>query len=100
MVSNIRNMKGNLKNPKGLIMKIRARDPDGNMVHKNEFVMSDLKSVERELRVWKDNFGTPSRVFQKLLFKPVNQEDLDIIKEQVQKRIAKDKETLRKALSK
>ena len=51
------NLKGNLRNTRDSIIKIRIRDRNGIPQHSAEFRLDDKSSLIRELRILKDKFG-------------------------------------------
>lgn len=92
-----KHVKGNLRRSRGIIIKVRARDNNGVVLHKGEFSISDEKNVERELITWKDSFGVPSRIFDKVAKQKYNLDDYEMIKEQMKKSIEESKEKIKKA---
>ncbi len=91
---------GNLRGTNGIIVKIRCRDRNGRNVHKNQFSVDDHKSVERELRTWKDKLGVPLSSFKNIVSNPIDQEELSNIRRMMQKDINESNEKMKKALQK
>ncbi len=90
----------NLRGTNGSILKIRSRDRSGRNIHKSQFSTDDTKSVERELRIWKDKLGVPLSAFTNILKKPFDDEELANVKKLMQKDIVESNGKTKKALSK
>jgi len=90
----------NLRGTSGSIIKIRSRDRSGRNIHRSQFSTDDTKSVERELRIWKDKLGVPMSVFASVLKKPFDDEELANVKKLMHKDIVESNDNTKKALSK
>lgn len=88
----------NLRGTNGIIIKIRCRDRNGRNVHKNQFSVDDRKSVERELRTWKDKLGVPLDSFRNIVNNPIDDEELQNIREMMKKDIQKGNEEIKEFL--
>ena len=87
-----------LRKTNGVIVKIRSRDRSGKLMHKNEFSLDDSKRVENELRVWKDKFGVPVKVFNDVV-SGVNQEDFDDLRGLMKRRAEESREKVKRSMS-
>ena len=90
----------NLKGTRGSIIKIRSRTRDGRNIHKSQISIDDTKSVERELRIWKDKLGVPISAFANVLKNPIDEEELKNVREMVKKSIVISNEKVKNSLSK
>ena len=94
---------GNLRNTKGLIIKIRARDRNGRLLHKNEFSTDDEKRTEGELRTWRDKLGVSNSIFKKISQTTFYNEDFEdaqqLVREKMQDKIKRDKEVIQRAFN-
>lgn len=71
-------IKGNLRNNKDYIIKIRVRDTRGLPQHKAEFKVSDKDCLVRELRLLKEKFGANCISLDKNKEEVINQERKEI----------------------
>jgi len=90
----------NLRGTNGIIVKVRCRDRNGKNVHRNQFSVADKKSVERELRIWKDKLGVPVQLFRNIITNPIDNEELEKIKDMMKKDIETTKAKVKKAFNK
>lgn len=88
----------NLRGTNGVIVKVRCRDRNGRMIHKNQFSIDDKKSVERELRIWKDKLGVPLSSFRNIVNDPIDKEELQNIREMMLKDVDKGNDDIKKFL--
>jgi len=89
----------NLKGTRGLILKIRSRDRSGRNIHKAQFSVDDKKAVERELRVWKDKLGVPLESFRNIVKEPIDQEEIENMREMMKKSISDGDKNIKKVLA-
>ena len=90
----------NLRSTRGSILKIRSRTRDGRNIHKSQFAIDDKKSVERELRIWKDKLGVPLSAFHNIIKRPFDDEELANVKELMKDSMKKSNEKTKKILCK
>ena len=88
----------NLKNTKGIILKIKSRNRSGSPFHKSEFAVEDKKAVIREIKLWVDKLGIPRSTFKKALDDNLDKEEMANVKDLIRKQIKESEENTQKAL--
>lgn len=89
----------NLKRTRGIIMKIKTRYRSGKPFHKSEFSLDDKKSLKREIQLWRDKLGVSSSTFMDALNDNLDDEEMNHVKDLVQKSLKENQEKTIKAMN-